>query len=148
MKGIKTNWQHEFLSDLERNNFYLTEYSDFILNIREQFPLLSLEETIVIADKLGIKHSIKPTKMVAGVTDSVRALIIVDIREQYPFLLLEEPSLIAEELGITHPRNPKTNESIIMTTDFVVTLQDKEIWKSIMKKSLFNELKEINYDEN
>lgn len=31
LKGIKTNRQHEFLSDLERNHFYLTEYSDFLI---------------------------------------------------------------------------------------------------------------------
>ncbi|MBC6972759.1 transposase [Bacillus sp. Xin] len=46
LKGIKTGRQHEFLSDLERNYFYLTEFSDFILDIREQFPLLPQEETI------------------------------------------------------------------------------------------------------
>ena len=76
LKGIKTGRQHEFLSDLERNYFYLTEYSDFIVDIREQFPLLPLEETIVIADELGIKH----------------------------------------------PTNPKTNEPIVMTTDFLLTV--------------------------
>lgn len=76
LKGIKTSRQHEFLSDLERNYFYLTEYSDFIFDIREQFPLLPLEETIVIADELGIKHS----------TD------------------------------------PKTGEPIVMTTDFLLTV--------------------------
>lgn len=76
LKGIKTNRQHEFLSDLERNYFYLTEYSDIILDIREQFPLLPLEETIVIADELGLKH----------------------------------------------PTDPKTNEAIVMTTDFLLTV--------------------------
>lgn len=60
LKGIKTNRQHEFLSDLERNYFYITEYSDFVIDIREQFPLLPLEETIVIADELGIKHPTNP----------------------------------------------------------------------------------------
>lgn len=60
LKGIKTNRQHEFLSDLERNYFYLTEYSDVVVDIREQFPLLPLEETIVIADELGIKHPTDP----------------------------------------------------------------------------------------
>lgn len=63
LKGIKTNRQHEFLSDLERNYFYLTEYSDEVIDIREQFPLLPLEETIVIADELGIKH---PTDLKTG----------------------------------------------------------------------------------
>lgn len=80
LKGIKTGRQHEFLSDLERNYFYLTEYSNFIIDIREQFPLLPLEETIVIADELGIKH----------------------------------------------PVNPKTNEPIVMTTDFLLTVDKGE----------------------
>ncbi len=60
LKGIKTNRQHEFLSDLKRNYFYLTEYSGFVVDIREQFPLLPLEETIVIADELGLKHPTNP----------------------------------------------------------------------------------------
>lgn len=76
LKGIKTNRQYEFLSDLERNHFYLTEYYNF-LDIREQFPLLPLEETIVIADELGLKH----------------------------------------------PTNPKTNEPVVMTTDFEFNLK-------------------------
>lgn len=80
LKGIKTNRQHEFLSDLERNYFYLTEYSGFIVDIREQFPLLPLEETIVIADELGLKH----------------------------------------------PTDPKTNELIVMTTDFLLTVDKGE----------------------
>jgi len=29
LKGIKTSRQHEFLSDLERDHFHLTEHSDF-----------------------------------------------------------------------------------------------------------------------
>ncbi|WP_404457139.1 TnsA endonuclease N-terminal domain-containing protein [Oceanobacillus kapialis] len=60
LKGIKTNRQHEFLSDLERNYFYISEFSDAILDIREQFPLLPQEETIVIADELGINHPADP----------------------------------------------------------------------------------------
>lgn len=76
LKGIKTNRQHEFLSDLECNYFYLTEYSNYIVDIREQFPLLPLEETIVIAN----------------------------------------------ELGINHPNDPKTGDPIVMTTDFLLTV--------------------------
>ncbi|WP_232781522.1 TnsA endonuclease N-terminal domain-containing protein [Macrococcoides caseolyticum] len=80
LKDIKTGRQHEFLSDLERNYFYLTEYSNFIIDIPEQFPLLPLEETIVIADELGIKH----------------------------------------------PVDPKTNEPIVMTTNFLLTVDKGE----------------------
>ena len=71
LKGIKTNRQHEFLSDLERNHFYLTEHSDFIADIRERFPLLLLEETIFNADKLGIKH---PTDPKTGVVNFHKCL--------------------------------------------------------------------------
>ncbi|MEK3979690.1 TnsA endonuclease N-terminal domain-containing protein [Psychrobacillus sp. FSL K6-2836] len=75
LNGYKIPRQYEFFSDLERNYFYLLEYSDDVVDIREQYPLLPREETIVIADELGIKHA----------TD------------------------------------PKTNEPIVMTTDFLVT---------------------------
>ena len=60
LKGVKIPRQFEFLSDLERNYFYLLEYSDFIVDIREQYPLLPIEETIVLADELGIKHPTNP----------------------------------------------------------------------------------------
>ncbi|WP_400244995.1 TnsA endonuclease N-terminal domain-containing protein [Niallia sp. JL1B1071] len=45
---------------MERNYFYLIEFSDVILGIHEQFPLLPQEETIVIAEALGIKRSADP----------------------------------------------------------------------------------------
>lgn len=65
---------------MERNYFYLTEFSDSIVDIREQYPLLPLEETLVISDELGIKH----------------------------------------------PTNPKTGEPIVMTTDFLLTVNKSE----------------------
>lgn len=60
LKGIKSKRQYEFLSDLERNFFYIVEFSGDVIDIREQFPLLPIEETIVIADELGIKHPMHP----------------------------------------------------------------------------------------
>ncbi|MDF2699916.1 MAG: transposase protein [Haloplasmataceae bacterium] len=63
------------MSDLEIDFFYFLEYSDYVVDIREQFPLLHLEQTISISN----------------------------------------------ELGIEHPKNPNTQEYIIMTTDFLVT---------------------------
>lgn len=89
IKGIKTERQHDFLSDLEKNYFYLLEYSNNISDIREQYPLLPLEKTL----------------------------------------------LIAYELGIKHPRNPETGEYIVMTTDFLITLNDgTEIARTIKSK--------------
>ncbi|WP_077706557.1 TnsA endonuclease C-terminal domain-containing protein [Virgibacillus dokdonensis] len=61
LKGIKTNRQHEFLSDMERNYFYMLEYSDLVIDIREHFPLLPIEDTILIANELGINHPKDPS---------------------------------------------------------------------------------------
>lgn len=51
------------------------------------------------------------------------SLIVIDIREQFP-LDLEETIAIAKSLGISHPVNRKTKEPEIMTTDFVVTIEE------------------------
>ncbi|MFJ7408237.1 MULTISPECIES: TnsA endonuclease N-terminal domain-containing protein [unclassified Lysinibacillus] len=87
LKGIKIPRQFEFLSDLERNYFYLLEYSDVVVDIREQYPLLPIEETIVIAEELGIKH----------------------------------------------PIHPETKEHIVMTTDFLVTVNTGEGVKNLAR---------------
>lgn len=60
VKGIKTHRQHELLSDMERNYFYILEYSELVEDIREQYPLLPIEETISIAEELGIEHPKNP----------------------------------------------------------------------------------------
>ncbi|WP_253197650.1 TnsA endonuclease N-terminal domain-containing protein [Clostridium algidicarnis] len=63
---------------MERNYFYFLEFSDSVVDIREQFPLLPLEDTI----------------------------------------------LIAEELGLEYPKNTKTGEFIVMTTDFFISIKN------------------------
>lgn len=60
VKEMKTNRQHELLSDMERNYFYILEYSDVVVDIREQYPLLPIEDTIGIANELGITHPKNP----------------------------------------------------------------------------------------
>ncbi|MBL8203477.1 MAG: heteromeric transposase endonuclease subunit TnsA [Blastocatellia bacterium] len=55
IKGWKTNRTHHLLSDQERNFFYLLEWSDSVIDVREQFPL-DLDETQLIAKDMGIKH--------------------------------------------------------------------------------------------
>ena len=48
--------------------------------------------------------------------------IVSDIREQYPLLPLEETLTIADQLGIEHPKEPRTKNPVVMTTDFLVTV--------------------------
>lgn len=54
--GWKTRRVYQLMSDLELYYFLIAQWSDNVIDIREQYPLLPLEETILIAENLGIKH--------------------------------------------------------------------------------------------
>ncbi|MBU3128496.1 TnsA endonuclease C-terminal domain-containing protein [Clostridium tagluense] len=62
--GWKTNRVHEFMSNNETRFFYLLEWADNITDIREQFPLIHFNETVAIAEEMGVKH---PTDIESGV---------------------------------------------------------------------------------
>jgi TnsA endonuclease N terminal len=47
---------------------------------------------------------------------------VIDIREQFP-LDLDETKAIAQELGVKHPTDPFTQEQVVMTTDFLITIK-------------------------
>jgi hypothetical protein len=55
-QGWKTDRIHHFLSQLELRYFYMLEWSDSVVDIQEQFPLLPHQETGEIAHLLGVKH--------------------------------------------------------------------------------------------
>ncbi|GAX88419.1 TnsA endonuclease N-terminal domain-containing protein [Effusibacillus lacus] len=76
---------HHLMSDLERDYFYILEWAEDVSDIREQFPLLPLEETLSIADELGIRH----------------------------------------------PMDPKTNEPVVLTTDFLITFRNRNVARTI-----------------
>ncbi|MBW4599032.1 MAG: TnsA endonuclease C-terminal domain-containing protein [Calothrix sp. FI2-JRJ7] len=54
--GWKTNREHHLFSDYEKRLFYLFEWSDSIIDIREQFPLLDLDLAMNIATEMGIEY--------------------------------------------------------------------------------------------
>lgn len=58
--GWTTGRRHELLPDNERDYCYLLDYSEDVSDIREQYPLLPIEETIMIAEKIGVKHPTDP----------------------------------------------------------------------------------------
>ncbi|MCA0170905.1 TnsA endonuclease N-terminal domain-containing protein [Bacillus sp. RAR_GA_16] len=51
---------------------------------------------------------------------------VTDIKEQYPLLPVERTIEIADSLGIKHPLDPKTQENIVMTTDFLINSNNSE----------------------
>lgn len=60
IKGWKTGRTHHLLSELEVSYFYILDWSLLVQDIREQFPLLPLEETLVIAEQCGVAHPTDP----------------------------------------------------------------------------------------
>ena len=80
IKGWTTGRIHHLFSNLERDAFYVLDWSKRIHDIREQYPLLPLEETKVIADEIGVRH----------------------------------------------PTDPRTQQMVVMTTDFLVDVQGED----------------------
>ncbi|MUG92904.1 heteromeric transposase endonuclease subunit TnsA [Scytonema sp. UIC 10036] len=98
IKGWKTTRVHHLLSNLELNYFYVLEWSPKVCDIREQYPLLPLSETIAIAQQCGIRH----------------------------------------------PLDPKTQQPVVMTTDFLITMHQpigvKDLARTIkLAKDLLSE---------
>ena len=58
--GRKTKRIHHFLSSIESEYFYLAEFSDSVVDIREPFPLLPLNYTKKISNTIGIKPPTHP----------------------------------------------------------------------------------------
>lgn len=57
-KGWKANRLHHLFSDHETRLFYILEWSDVVVDIREQFPLLDLEFARKISADIGVKYPI------------------------------------------------------------------------------------------
>lgn len=58
--GWRANRVHHFLSDLEFNFFLVNEWLTEVADFREQYPLRPQEETLAIAESLGIRHPTHP----------------------------------------------------------------------------------------
>ena len=60
IKGWTTGRVHEFFSQHELRYFFLLDWASVIVDIREQFPLLPLDETLAIAAQLNYSHPLHP----------------------------------------------------------------------------------------
>ncbi|EPL6275079.1 TnsA endonuclease N-terminal domain-containing protein [Proteus mirabilis] len=58
--GRKSQRDHHMMSSIESELFYLSEFSDSVVDIREQFPLFPLNLTQKIAKNLGVEHPKHP----------------------------------------------------------------------------------------
>ena len=60
IRDHRTGRIHHLFSELETRYYYILAWSEKVLDIREQFPLLPLSETEEIAAALGYKHPKAP----------------------------------------------------------------------------------------
>ena len=74
--GWKTGRVHHFLSDIETAVFYLLDWEDHVLDIREQFPL-DREKTRRIASEMGVDH---PSDVRTKVDIVMTTDLLVDLR--------------------------------------------------------------------
>lgn len=54
--GVKIDRIHHLLSDLERAYHLVCEFSEDVVDIREQYPLLPVESTQAIAQAIGVRY--------------------------------------------------------------------------------------------
>ncbi|MFZ3422743.1 TnsA endonuclease N-terminal domain-containing protein [Vibrio harveyi] len=58
--GRKSQRDHHMMSSIESEHFYLAEFSNRVVDIREQFPLFPLNFTQKVAKTLGVQHPTHP----------------------------------------------------------------------------------------
>lgn len=71
IKGLKIPREHHYLSDIEYHYHLLAEYSDRVIEIREQYALLPREETKLIANRLQIDHPVYSTRAQSVLTSDL-----------------------------------------------------------------------------
>lgn len=101
--GIKTSRVHHFLSDIERDVFYLFDWAEAVTDIREQYPL-DRERSRRISADLDIKHPRDAATEIVMTTDflvdiSLEGKLIQLARAVKPVIELEKPRVI-EKLEI------------------------------------------------
>lgn len=99
VKGYTSGRVHHLFSQNELKAFCALDWLESVVDIREQYPLLPLEETIQIADEIGVKHPTHPQGKfpVVMTTD-----FLLDIRGQ---VLNQEACSVKSALDLENKRN-------------------------------------------
>lgn len=126
--GWKTNRVHHLFSDLERKVFLHYQWPHSVIDLREQFPLLPLEETVEIAKDIGVRH---PT----------------DPHTKYPIVMTTDLLLTVEQCQKAdfHPRtvkyindleNPRTLEKLEIERRFWSSTPRNSVLKIMTEKGV------------
>ncbi|UZQ52431.1 TnsA endonuclease C-terminal domain-containing protein [Clostridium kluyveri] len=84
--GWKSNRIHHFFSDIQTKYFYLLEWQDTVLDIREHFPLIDIDETIKDKEDLNFdifKDKETSTPYILTTTFLITVKGIDDAKQKY-----------------------------------------------------------------
>lgn len=123
--SFKTGREHHFLSDLETNLFHLLNWSDAVVDIREQFPL-DRAVTRMLAKEIGIVHPrdtktqtdiVMTTDFVIDVVTSGKERFTKALSGKYASELLDLRTLEKQELERRYWQREKTDWGIVTDRD-------------------------------
>ena len=99
--GIKIDRQHDLLSRNEKNYFYIAEFADNVIDIMEQYPLLPIEHTEIVAADIGVVHPSDPfTGENTVITCDFLLKVISDGKEKYIARTIKELAELNDERQI------------------------------------------------
>ena len=105
--GLKTNRSHHLMSEIETEFFYLIDFCDSVIDIREQFPLIPLDLSQKIATAYDIPHPLHPKS--------------------------KEPLVLTTSFLVTTKHNEKISYHAIATaTNSAEQLDIERIWWSLL----------------
>jgi len=98
--GWKTNRTHHLLSNMEEDYFFLLEWSDEVIDIREQYPLLDIERAIDIADKIGVKYPVDKKSGTPYVLTTDFLITVFESGREYYIARTVKPSKELEKMRV------------------------------------------------
>ena len=111
VEGLKIKRKHHYLSDIEYAYHVLAEYSYSVIEIREHYALLPREETLEIANELGISHPVFTSTGALRVQTSDLVLTVNNNGEQSLSVLCCK---VFPDIDPTNPKAFRTLEKILI----------------------------------
>lgn len=111
IEGLKVKRTHHYLSDVEYGYHLLAEFSPDVIDIREQYALLPREETLEIANHLGVKHPVyKETGALRVMTSDLVLTMRPEIHPPYTIISCK----VVSDLDPALPESRRTIEKLLI----------------------------------
>jgi hypothetical protein len=132
VQGIKTQRLHQFLSDGEFSYFLLLEFSEQVIDIREQFPLFPTTQSLEIARQMGIQYPrYKDTQLNFVLTSD----FLITLQNPDGTRRLAARSFKCEDALLPSPELKRTIEKLELEKA-IFQEQDIHDWKIVTEKTI------------